>query len=63
MDTSLIDVDVQPTYIRVMVKGKVSILLLLEFEINNSLFYIDSYTFSLLASGYVKSQTFSHQNQ
>lgn len=24
MDTSLIDVDVQPTYVRVMVKGKVS---------------------------------------
>lgn len=27
MDTSLIDVDVQPTYVRVMVKGKVSITL------------------------------------
>lgn len=25
MDTSLIDVDVQPTYVRVMVKGKVCI--------------------------------------
>lgn len=25
MDTSLIDVDVQPTYVRVMVKGKVGI--------------------------------------
>lgn len=25
MDTSLIDVDVQPTYVRVTVKGKVSI--------------------------------------
>lgn len=27
MDTSLIDVDVQPTYVRVMVKGKVSVTL------------------------------------
>lgn len=27
MDTSLINVDVQPTYVRVMVKGKVSVTL------------------------------------
>lgn len=26
MDTSLIEIDVQPTYVRVMVKGKVSLV-------------------------------------
>lgn len=27
MDTSLIDVDVQPTYVRILVKGKVRVFL------------------------------------
>uniref|UniRef100_A0A8C0ITR3 Leucine-rich repeat-containing protein 6 n=1 Tax=Chelonoidis abingdonii TaxID=106734 RepID=A0A8C0ITR3_CHEAB len=45
LDSSLIDVDVQPTYLRVMVKDKVCIFLLLSFKIENSTFHL-SLTFS-----------------
>jgi protein TilB len=54
MDTSLIDVDVQPTYIRVVIKGKVRFLLR-KFSYNSSEF-VDS-TISL--TGRSKYDTFS----
>uniref|UniRef100_A0A8C4Y8K1 Leucine-rich repeat-containing protein 6 n=1 Tax=Gopherus evgoodei TaxID=1825980 RepID=A0A8C4Y8K1_9SAUR len=46
LDSSLIDVDVQPTYLRVMVKDKVCIFLLLSFKIENSTFHVCCYSFS-----------------
>uniref|UniRef100_A0A8C0ITS0 Leucine-rich repeat-containing protein 6 n=1 Tax=Chelonoidis abingdonii TaxID=106734 RepID=A0A8C0ITS0_CHEAB len=55
LDSSLIDVDVQPTYLRVMVKDKVCIFLLLSFKIENSTFHVCCYSFSGFTFGYCRS--------